>query len=123
MQENWSNWDKFVKTIGENKIHCLVIWSHDLVTRLTTIRNADLIVALKDGIVQEKGTHDELMKCKGLYFDLVESQLSGKDEEEANDFVQGLPEKSESSKKHLTRQMSRQISSAKLGKKLIQIGG
>jgi hypothetical protein len=35
------------------------------------------------------------MKCKGLYFDLVESQLSGKDEEEANDFVQGLPEKSE----------------------------
>ena len=63
------------------------------------------------------------MKSKGLYFDLVESQLSGKDEEEANDFVEGLPEKSQSSKKHLTRQMSRQISSAKLGKKLIQIGG
>ena len=53
----------------------------------------------------------------------MESQLSGKDEEEANDFVEGLPEKSQSSKKHLTRQMSRQISSAKLGKKLIQIGG
>ena len=100
-----------------------MVWSHELVNRLTTIRNADLIVALKDGIVQEKGTHDELMKNKDLYFDLVESQLSGKDEEEANDFVKGLPEKSESSKKHLTRQMSRQISSAKLGKKLIQIGG
>ena len=99
-----------MEKIGENRIHCLVVWSHELVNRLTTIRNADLIVALKDGIIQEKGTHDELMKCKGLYFSLVESQLSGKDEEEAN-------EKAESSKKHLTRQMSRQISSAKLGKK------
>ena len=106
-----------MEKIGENKIHCLVVWSHELVNRLTTIRNADLIVALKDGIIQEKGTHDELMKCKGLYFSLVESQLSGKDEEEANDVLEGLPEKAESSKKHLTRQMSRQISSAKLGKK------
>ena len=35
--------------------------------RLTTIRNADLIVALKDGEVQEKGTHDELMKNKGMF--------------------------------------------------------
>ena len=33
--------------------------------RLTTIRNADLIVALKDGTVQEKGTHDELMTNEG----------------------------------------------------------
>ena len=30
----------------------------------------------------EMGTHEELMKRKGLYYDLVESQLAGKDEED-----------------------------------------
>ena len=46
----------------------------ELIPRLTTIRNADLIVALKDGKVNEMGTHEELMKRRGLYYDLVESQ-------------------------------------------------
>lgn len=43
--------------------------------RLATIRHADRIVVLtKDGICEE-GTHDELMKCKGLYYDLYMSQF------------------------------------------------
>ena len=39
--------------------------------RLTTIRNADVIVALANGQFKEMGTHDELMKQQGLYYELV----------------------------------------------------
>lgn len=42
--------------------------------RLTTIRSADLIVGIKDGVVQEQGTHRELMDIQGIYSDLVERQ-------------------------------------------------
>ena len=30
-----------------------------------------MIVALADGVVKEKGTHEDLMDMKGLYFSLV----------------------------------------------------
>ena len=36
--------------------------------RLTTIRGADLIVALEGGKGVEQGTHEELMEKQGLYF-------------------------------------------------------
>jgi ATP-binding cassette, subfamily B, multidrug efflux pump len=38
--------------------------------RLSTITNADLIVVIHDGRIIEQGTHDELIKMKGYYFDL-----------------------------------------------------
>lgn len=44
--------------------------------RLSTIRNADLIIGLKDGEVVECGTHDELTKQNGLYYALLTSQCS-----------------------------------------------
>ena len=34
-------------------------------------RNADMIVAISEGEVREKGTHEDLMELKGLYFSLV----------------------------------------------------
>lgn len=43
--------------------------------RLSTVRNADCIVVLKDGGVAEKGTHDELMQLNGIYVQLVSRQL------------------------------------------------
>ncbi|CAF0982646.1 unnamed protein product [Adineta steineri] len=42
--------------------------------RLSTIRNADIIIGLNDGQIVEYGTHDELMKNKGLYYGLVNKQ-------------------------------------------------
>ena len=43
--------------------------------RLGTIRNADNIIVLKDGVVAEQGTHDELLELKGTYADMWNMQL------------------------------------------------
>lgn len=42
--------------------------------RLSTIRDADKIVVLKDGIVAEEGTHDELVGRGGVYAELYRIQ-------------------------------------------------
>lgn len=39
--------------------------------RLSTIRNADQILVLQGGIIEESGTHQSLMELKGLYADYV----------------------------------------------------
>lgn len=43
--------------------------------RLSTIRNADLILVMQDGDIVEQGTHDELIKRKGAYAALYNSQF------------------------------------------------
>lgn len=43
--------------------------------RLSTIKNADLILVMKDGNIIETGNHNELMKKKGFYADLYNSQF------------------------------------------------
>ena len=44
--------------------------------RLSTIQQADVIFALENGLVAEKGTHSELLDSKGLYYELVNYQVS-----------------------------------------------
>ena len=44
--------------------------------RLSTIRDADLIVVLERGRLVEQGSHDELLARKGVYFYLYTQQLS-----------------------------------------------
>ncbi len=43
--------------------------------RLSTIKNADLILVMKDGDIIESGNHDELIKKKGFYAELYNSQF------------------------------------------------
>ena len=43
--------------------------------RLSTIRNADEIIVMKDGSIIEQGSHDELMARGGFYNDLYNSQF------------------------------------------------
>lgn len=43
--------------------------------RLSTIRDSARILAIKDGVIVEQGTHEELMAHKGLYYDLYMTQF------------------------------------------------
>lgn len=43
--------------------------------RLATIRHADQVAVIADGKVQECGTHEELMRAKGMYAHLVMTQV------------------------------------------------
>lgn len=43
--------------------------------RLSTVRNADLIVVIDEGRIVEMGTHEELLKRGGLYSTLYETQF------------------------------------------------
>jgi ATP-binding cassette subfamily B protein len=43
--------------------------------RLSTVRNADLILVLDRGVLIESGSHEELMAKKGHYFYLNQQQL------------------------------------------------
>ncbi len=50
--------------------------------RLSTIRQADIILVVKDGKITERGTHTELIKKKGYYYELYLKQF--RDEATAN---------------------------------------
>ena len=43
--------------------------------RLSTVRRADLILLLEAGRVLERGTHEELMRTRGAYYEMVQRQL------------------------------------------------
>ncbi|HOI47025.1 MAG TPA: ABC transporter ATP-binding protein [Bacilli bacterium] len=44
--------------------------------RLQTIRNADAILVVKDGEIIERGTHDDLLKLEGFYYNLYKAQFA-----------------------------------------------
>ncbi len=58
-----------MRKLMENKT-CFVI-AH----RLSTIRNADWILVVDNGEVAEQGTHEELMKKGGFYYNLYKAQF------------------------------------------------
>jgi len=56
----------------------LIVIAH----RLSTVKNADRIYVVKDGNITEQGTHDELLRKKGLYSSMWTAHISVKDGEE-----------------------------------------
>ena len=47
--------------------------------RLSTIKDADIIMVIDEGRIVEKGSHSELLKFKGHYYDLYQSQFENRD--------------------------------------------
>lgn len=60
---------KNLATFFKNKT--VIVVAH----RLSTVKNADQIVVLHNGIITERGTHNELTSLKGEYYTLVKNQL------------------------------------------------
>ncbi|KAJ0181234.1 hypothetical protein K1T71_003319 [Dendrolimus kikuchii] len=53
--------------------------------RLSTIRKVDVIYVFKEGVIIESGSHDELMKKKGHFYDMHMIQVSPEKEDSEND--------------------------------------
>jgi ATP-binding cassette subfamily B protein len=58
-----------INTFFKNKT--MIIVAH----RLSTVKNADQIIVIDSGKIIERGNHDELIKIKGKYFELIQNQL------------------------------------------------
>ncbi len=58
------------KTLGALSDTTKVIIAH----RISAVRHADEIIYLEDGRIAERGTHEELLRKKGLYYDTYMAQ-------------------------------------------------
>jgi ATP-binding cassette subfamily B protein len=56
--------------------------------RLSTIRRADRILVINRGLIEESGTHDELLRRRGHYHELYTSQFRREREEAV---LEGMP--------------------------------
>ncbi|MFV0343096.1 MAG: ABC transporter ATP-binding protein [Anaerocolumna sp.] len=58
------------KALNDLKDTTKIIIAH----RISAVRNADEIVILKDGSIAERGTHEELLAAKGMYYETFMAQ-------------------------------------------------
>lgn len=59
--------DVLTEAISENNLNQLGCTRIVIAHRLSTVRNADLILVLRDGELVERGQHNELMAMNGFY--------------------------------------------------------
>ena len=78
LDEATSNVDTRTEILIQNAMDSLTKGRTSFVIahRLSTIKNADLIITMKDGNVVETGNHESLLKNKGLYYEIYNSQFT-----------------------------------------------
>jgi len=76
LDEATSNLDNESEAIVQDSINHISenITTFIIAHRLSTIRKADNIYVMSKGRIVENGTHDELMKAMGLYYELYETE-------------------------------------------------
>ena len=68
-----AEYEAFQRFIGLTKGKTSIIISH----RFSTVRMADRILVLEDGVISELGTHEELIQHDKLYAELFDLQAAG----------------------------------------------
>lgn len=91
LDEATSSIDTFTEQLIQNAIYKVIQGRTSFVIahRLSTIRTADIILVVRDGKIIESGTHTELMKARGYYYNLYTTQF----EKEATDTILSSGEK------------------------------
>lgn len=76
LDEATSNIDTQTEMLVQKGIEKLITGRTSFVIahRLSTIRDCDKILVISDGEIIEAGTHDELLRNKGMYYDLYSAQ-------------------------------------------------
>lgn len=77
LDEATSSVDTLTETLVQQAIEKLMHGRTNFVIahRLSTIRNADIILVVNDGKIIERGSHEQLIKQRGVYFDLYLKQF------------------------------------------------
>lgn len=83
LDEATSSIDTFTEQLIQNAIEKVIAGrtTFMIAHRLSTVRNADIILVVRDGVIVESGTHKELIAKKGYYYSLYTRQY----EREATD--------------------------------------
>lgn len=78
LDEATSNIDTYTERLVQKGIQKLLLGRTSLVIahRLSTIRDCDKIMVVSNGCITECGTHEELLKLKGAYYNLYIAQYS-----------------------------------------------
>lgn len=76
LDEATSSVDTFTEQLIQEAIERVIEGrtSFMIAHRLSTVRNADIILVVRDGVIVESGTHAELIAHRGYYYDLYTRQ-------------------------------------------------